>query len=510
MKILCKSFLIISIISSVLFLFNTSSNCFSRFKEGDVVYEFTTKDIAGNQVALSNAIINKNAKVIALIFWKVPEEDTIRSYSEEEIVLIKKLYKLYESNGFDVVTVYCPWGDENLTPEETKKMNDVIKKNNLIFPVLIDHGLKIYNQFGISALPSVILMDNKKVSKYLLAGYYPSFADKSIKQEIEKMLALTEEQKIKEITPIYDLKYENVGQSKTKFISDRLWGEKLIISFYGKINGKSLNNPTSFAVGENGKIYVVDSLNAVINVYDMYGKYLFNFGNEGFAGENLALPWNITVDYKGRIYITDIARNLICIYSPEGKFLIKFGGTGSNEGQLNMPFDLAIDSNSNLYVVDSQNDRVQIINGNFKFKIGSSGSKDGEFSLPTAIALSQDETLIYIVDTNNSRVQVFDKRGNFIRKFGRPGSQKGEFNHPDGIVVDSEGRIFVSDTLNNRIQIFDKEGIFLGMFGHFGSGDGEFNSPGKSFIDYKGRFYVIDRKNNRIQGFSLKYIQTFL
>ncbi|MBI4650673.1 hypothetical protein HY745_05190 [Candidatus Desantisbacteria bacterium] len=389
-------------------------------------------------------------------------------------------------------------------------MKEALKKLNITFPVLIDNGLKIYNKFGVSAFPSFILIDVNKISRYQLPGYAPQSADKIIKHEVENLLALTNDQKVIENKPIYTFEKEDVGQFRTKFISEKLWGEKLVLNFYGRAGETGLNNPTSFAIGENGNIYIVDSLNGIINVYDMNGKFLFNFGQEGFAGENLALPWGIEIDYKGRVYITDIGKNLIFIYTPEGKFMLKFGGTGSNDGQFNMPFDIAIDRNKNIYIADSKNDRIQIINGSFKKKIGSSGSRDGEFSLPTAIALSNDEQLIYILDTNNCRVQIFDKKGNFVSKFGRPGSKQGEFNHPEGISVDIDGKIFISDTLNNRIQIFDKNGKFLGMFGHYGSDEGDLNSPGKSFIDIKGRFYVVDRKNNRIQGFSIKYIKTFL
>ncbi|MBI5207545.1 MAG: 6-bladed beta-propeller [Candidatus Firestonebacteria bacterium] len=504
-----KYFISVLLFTLTIFIFFVQkSESFSRYKEGDPLYDFTAKDLNNNRITFSSYINNKDNKVVALFFWKVPEGSDYRNYSEEEITLLQKLYKHYQVYGLEIVGLYCPWGDENPGIEEMSKIKEILKKNSISFPILIDYGLNVYNKFVVSALPSIILVKDNK-GKYILAGY-PQFAEKSIKQEIEKLMEIEEDKKLKEVSTFYAFETKQPGAFRSNFINDKLWGEKLILTFYGKHGDKGLNNPTSFAIGENGQIYVVDSLNAVVNVYDMFGRYLFSFGHEGFGGENMAFPWGITIDYKGRIYLTDIAKNLICIYDSDGKFLIKFGGTGDGEGKFNMPFDLTIDSNNNLYVVDSQNNRVQVINGKFKNQIGHTGSKDEEFLLPTAITLSKNEKMIYILDTNNCRVQIFDTRGNFVRKFGRPGSQKGEFNHPEGIAVDAEGRIYVSDTLNNRIQIFDPEGNFLCMFGNFGSGEGEFNSPGKSYIDMIGRFYVIDRKNNRIQGFNTKYIQTFL
>ncbi len=510
MKRTIKYYFLFFIFLTALFFNVIQSNCFSRFKEGYTIYDFTVNDINNTPVEFNSYFSIKNNKLIILFFWKVPEDDSLRNYSEEEMILLQKIYSWYQVYGLEIVGLYCPWGDENLTQEETIKMKEVLKKNKISFPILIDQGLKIYNKFGVSAIPSTILVDKNKIAKYLLPGYSPDFAEKSIRNEIENLLALKSDQKMKEGTSLYAFEYKNIGQSKSKFISDKLWGEKLILNFYGKVGSEGLNNPTSFSIGQNGNIYIVDSLNNIIKIYDMQGNYISNFGNEGFGGQNLSLPWSIAIDYKNRVYITDLGKNIIYVYDPEGKFLAKFGGTGNREGQFNMPLDITIDTENNIYIADSQNDRIQIINGKFKFKIGSSGNKDGEFSLPTAIALSNNESLLYVVDTNNSRIQIFDKRGNFLKKFGRAGSKSGEFNHPEGISVDNDGKIFVSDTLNNRIQIFDKDGNFLATFGHSGDGDGEFNSPGRSFFDFKGRFYVIDRRNNRIQGFNLKFLQTFL
>lgn len=45
-------------------------------------------------------------------------------------------------------------------------------------------------------------------------------------------------------------------------------------------------------------------------------------------------------------------------------------------------------------------------------------------------------------------------------------SESGEFNAPTGMAVDGSGRIFVADTGNDRIQIFDADGNYLLQFGN--------------------------------------------
>nr|NCS16718.1 6-bladed beta-propeller [Microcystis aeruginosa G13-12]NCT52052.1 6-bladed beta-propeller [Microcystis aeruginosa G13-03] len=63
---------------------------------------------------------------------------------------------------------------------------------------------------------------------------------------------------------------------------------------------------------------------------------------------------------------------------------------------------------------------------------------------------------IYVADTNNSRVQVFDSGGAFQSTFGSFGSGNGAFDTPRGIAVGSGGNIYVTDTGNNRVQVFSQ------------------------------------------------------
>ncbi|MBM4131406.1 hypothetical protein FJ250_10345 [bacterium] len=48
---------------------------------------------------------------------------------------------------------------------------------------------------------------------------------------------------------------------------------------------------------------------------------------------------------------------------------------------------------------------------------------------------------------------------------GRPGSARGEFDRPHAVDVDASGRIFVADTGNSRVQVFDPQGGYLLQFG---------------------------------------------
>jgi DNA-binding beta-propeller fold protein YncE len=87
---------------------------------------------------------------------------------------------------------------------------------------------------------------------------------------------------------------------------------------------------------------------------------------------------------------------------------------------------------------------------------GDSGVEDGQLNQPAVIAFDS-EGLLYVTDSGNHRVQVFDNNGNFITKWGSKGSGDGDFSKPESIEVDPNGKVYVADTSNNDVQTFVPE-----------------------------------------------------
>ena len=61
---------------------------------------------------------------------------------------------------------------------------------------------------------------------------------------------------------------------------------------------------------------------------------------------------------------------------------------------------------------------------------------------------------MFVSDTGNQRIQVFDGNGAFLATWGTGGSAEGEFDRPSGIGVARDGYVYLADTANNRIQKF--------------------------------------------------------
>ena len=64
---------------------------------------------------------------------------------------------------------------------------------------------------------------------------------------------------------------------------------------------------------------------------------------------------------------------------------------------------------------------------------------------------------VYVADTGNKRIVVFDTEGTFITEFGEVGFGDGQFDEPSGLALDSDGNLYVADTWNQRIQVFSPD-----------------------------------------------------
>jgi DNA-binding beta-propeller fold protein YncE len=124
----------------------------------------------------------------------------------------------------------------------------------------------------------------------------------------------------------------------------------------------------------------------------------------------------------------------------------------------------------------------------------------GTFAHPTNVAVDKDGNL-YVADTINDRIQIFDADGNFISMFGKPGDGPGFFARPKGIAVDADNHIWVVDALQGRLQVFDKDGHLLAFVGEPGTGPGQFRVPAGVYIDKKNRVIVSEQLVGRVQVF---------
>lgn len=262
-----------------------------------------------------------------------------------------------------------------------------------------------------------------------------------------------------------------------------------------------LLGPYGMAVNSKGDLYVADQKVGAIFIFNTETKDVTLIGNGRDA--TFGLINAVAIDDDDRLFVTDGKLHRVLIFDKNNKVvdMIKDG--------LIDPVGIAIDSeNRQLYVVDTQADQVVVYDADTlkeKRRIGTGGKKHelstpGDFSLPTFVAVDKDGD-VYVTDTMNYRVEIFDSDGNFISQLGKHCDGPGCFAHPKGIAIDSDKNIWVADPMLDLLQAFNREGQLLGIVGGHGNLLGQFSSLDGVYIDKNNRIFTSEQYPGRVQQF---------
>jgi DNA-binding beta-propeller fold protein YncE len=269
-------------------------------------------------------------------------------------------------------------------------------------------------------------------------------------------------------------------------------------AFYGSL-GAALASPMGVAVSPAGdRIYVTTSdAERVTTIFDRSGTPVGTLVPPDTEPPG-RVPLYVAVDAEGTVYVSDRLRGVIDRYSAAGAYL---GPFSPKPGPPPAPLALAFDRAGNFYVTDVSDGEHSIFvyspTGDLKRVLGREGTAPGEFSFPNGVVTDANGN-IYVADSNNGRVQIFDPSGQLRGILGREG--RGLLSLPRGVAVDGLGRLFVVDTTGQQIQVWDvvDQPKYLYTIGSEGDRDGQFSFPNGAAVDETGRLYVTDRVNGRV------------
>jgi len=262
-----------------------------------------------------------------------------------------------------------------------------------------------------------------------------------------------------------------------------------------------LGEPYGMAVDSKNNLYVADQKVGAIFIFNTETREVELIKNKTHAHFGRII--GLAMDDGDRLFVSDPGLRHILVFDSTHKAVDVI-----TDGMVE-PSMLAIDrENRLLYVSDIELDQVLVYDADsfkLKRKIGTTGHKHeltsaGDFAKPSGVAVDSDGNL-YVCDTLNNRVEIFDADGKFISAFGKSGDGPGYFARPKGIATDSDNHIWVADGMQDRVQVFNQDQQLLITFGGHGLLPGMFQGIVSLAIDKNNRVFTSEIYPGRVQQF---------
>ncbi|CAI8052177.1 E3 ubiquitin-protein ligase TRIM71, partial [Geodia barretti] len=179
-------------------------------------------------------------------------------------------------------------------------------------------------------------------------------------------------------------------------------------------------------------------------------------------------PFGIAFNSHQEMIVSEWGGHKVSIFDIRGQKIRTFGSRGDSPDQMESPAGIATDDADNIYVSSWHKLQKFTSSGELIKCIGRRGSNEGEFDVPRGVTLYDNQ--VYVCDSNNDRIQVFDLDLNFVRSIGSRGKGRGELDAPDDVKFDTAGNMYVAEFGNERVQVMDTSGQFIRIFGQEGEG----------------------------------------
>lgn len=289
----------------------------------------------------------------------------------------------------------------------------------------------------------------------------------------------------------------NLPEPESKVANPLQYLGKLLELIKGEEPPREIYRPQAGAVDMDGRILVADRGGASVYVFDAKTPSL-DVWKQADGARSFVSPVGVAIGHEGVVLVTDSELALVARLNSNGQSIGPIG-----KGHLTRPTGIAYEPESKrIFVVDTADHQVKLfdVDGGLLDVWGERGDRPGEFNYPTYVAVSAGK--LYVADTMNARVQILStKTGAHLATIGKLGMYVGNMVRPKGVAVDGEGNIYVVESYYDHLLVYNKRGEYLMPIGGVGSEAGQFHLPSAVWVDSRNRIFVADTLNSRVSVF---------
>jgi streptogramin lyase len=270
--------------------------------------------------------------------------------------------------------------------------------------------------------------------------------------------------------------------------------------------GVTMGATAAVAFDARGHIWVLARGEKTFFEFDENGRYLRSFG------DRMTRAHGLRIDRDGNLWATDVGAHTVIKVSPaSGDVLLTLGTRGQSgvwdeaagTRLLNQPNDVAIAPNGDVFVIQGHTpgpggdarvlkfDRT----GRYLTQWGGKGNGQGQFQVAHGAAIDA-QGLLWVVDRENQRIQLFDQNGKYVREMKYAGL-------PCAVDIGKQ-YVYMVNGFAGQLLRLDLNGKVLAALGKPGKGPGEFGEAHFMAVSPKDEIYVADSVNGALVKFVKK------
>ena len=217
--------------------------------------------------------------------------------------------------------------------------------------------------------------------------------------------------------------------------------------------------PKQVAVAPDGSVYVSDDIDHCVLKFDPNGNFLLQWGSLGTGDTQFNRPDGIAFDDDGDVWVVDRTNGELKEFDSSGNFLSKIDGGSQMSGAT----DVIPNSDGTFWVTMWQS---SIHDLRLFDAAGLVLDSTVNFGAPRGLAQAPDG-ILYVVSSSTHRAYAVDPVSlDVITDWGGFGSEDRNFNRPHDVAVADNGWIYVADSSNSLVKVFDysifADGLNLG------------------------------------------------
>ncbi len=443
-------------------------------------------------------------KVVLLDFWTygcincmhvIPDLERLEHEYPEELVVIGVHSAKFTNEG------------------ETENLVDVVQRYGVTHPVVNDNEFAVWNQWGVSAWPTIAVIDPAGN----VVGVRPG---EGVYDALEPVIA--------SLVAEFDAA-GTLDRTPRTTTPDAVTAPRQALRYPGNV------------LASNGRLWVADTgHHRVLEVDPSSGDVIaaWGSGERGFANgttinATFDTPQGMAVNPQtNEVYVADVGNNAVRTINLTTGAVTTLVGTGElgwppqggglDTAALNSPWDVAYEDGlvyvanagtHQIWVIDVANNAAHPLIGNGAEGTHNARFENAELAQPSGLAFSDDRRL-YFADAESSSIRVGDLATAMTSLVVGGDSSLFEFGdldgvgdvarlqHPLGVAINGH-TLYVADTYNSKIKRVDigtgSVSSWLGSERGWADGSSPlFNEPGGLSFDH-GVLYVADTNNHSVR-----------